>query len=211
MGLKIHNSHKVASLLFLASTLMFLTGADNDQSTNRGTLPLRGDGTLPLMLPDGGTLPLIVAGVAINPTIVVPPNRKPKETALSLDLMIARKAKPAVEIVAPAEATIENPESEAVVDAGPCSEVFGPIWETATGVGTLLVGTEHLNIEASCINTLTNDVALIASIQREETKLSCLVTALRTTVELSALSGELACSLPVAGSALHVFKALSKG
>lgn len=193
-------------LVFLASALVFLTGAENDQTADRGTLPLRGDGTLPLMLPDGGTLPLMVSGVAINPTIVVPPNRKPKETALALDLQIARKAKP--ELAAPlADAALAAPAPE----LGQCADIFGPTWETGIGEGVLLVGKEHLNIEASCINTLTKEVVLIASVEREEIKLSCLVTALRTTEELSALSGELACSLPVAGSKLLVFKALTQG
>ncbi len=195
-------------LVFLASALVFLTGAENDQTADRGTLPLRGDGTLPLMLPDGGTLPLMVSGVAINPTIVVPPNRKPKETALALDLQIARKAKPEV---APPLADADPAALAPAPELGQCADIFGPIWETGIGEGILLVGKEQLNIEASCINTLTKDVVLIASVEREEIKLSCLVTALRTTEELSALSGELACSLPVAGSKLLVFKALTQG
>ena len=141
----------------------------------------------------------------IDPTIVVLPSRKPKETALSLDLQIARKAKPAV---APAAPVVEP---ATAVEIGQCADIFGSIWETGVGDGVLLVGKEQLSIEASCINTLTKDVVLIASIEREEIKLSCLVTALRTTKELSALSGELACSLPVAGSALHIFKALAEG
>lgn len=204
MGQKIHTIRMGALLIFIASALTFLTGAEQDRG--RGTLPLRGDGTLPLrMLPDGGTLPLIVSGVAINPSLVVPPNRKPKETALSLNLQIASKAKEEISELDVIEAAAPVPE------LNPCAEIFGPTWESGIGSGTLLVGSEQLTIEASCINTLTNDVTLIASVERKETKLSCLVTALRTTEELSALSGELACSLPVAGSTLLVFKALTQG
>ena len=209
MGHKIHKLQTGALLIFLVSALTFLTGAEHDKG--RGTLPLRGDGTLPLrVLPDGGTLPLIVSGVAVNPTLVVPPNRKPKETALALDLQIAKKAKPVEQ--AEAAATLDaKEETQPVVEVDQCVEVFGPTWETGISSGTLLVGKDQLVIEASCINTLTNDVALIASVEQKETKLSCLVTALRTTEGLSLLTGELSCSLPVAGSTLLVFKALTQG
>jgi hypothetical protein len=204
MGHKIHKLQTGALLIFLVSVLTFLTGAEQDRG--RGTLPLRGDGTLPLrMLPDGGTLPLIVSGVAVNPTLAVPPNRIPKETSLALDLQIARKLKDDV-------SELEALETAALAsELGLCAEIFGPTWETGMGTGTLLIGKEHLTIETSCFNTLTKDVTLIASVKREEIKLSCLVTALRTTETLSALSGEVACSLPVAGSTLLVFKALTEG
>jgi hypothetical protein len=209
MGHKIHKLQMGALLIFLASALTFLTGAENDKG--RGTLPLRGDGTLPLrVLPDGGTLPLIVSGVAINPKIVVPPNRKPKETALALDLQIAKKAKPVVQ-VEEAESLDVLEASQPLVEVDQCVEVFGPTWETGISSGTLLVGKDQLIIDASCINTLTNDVALIASVEQKETTLSCLVTALRTTEGFSSLTGELSCSLPVAGATLLVFKALTQG
>jgi len=197
MGYHIQKRHRGALLIFLATVLMALTGAENEPSPNRGTLPLRGDGTLPLkLMPDGGTLPLIVSGVARNPATAVSSRLKPKETSLSLDLSIARKT---------------NRTHLPALELGICNEVFGPIWETGEGSGVLLVGNEELVVEATCINTLTNDVTLIASVDREETKLSCLVTALKTNKEVSVLNGRLACSLPISGSALHVFKALSQG
>lgn len=165
-------------IAFLITALVMLSGAETDRSG--GTLPLRGGGTLPLRMPADGTLPLLMTGDASAP---VPRGINP-DVAMSVDIELAQKQ----EVVAPAAA-----------GESACVQLFGPVWEQATGSGILVVGDEELQISDVCSHTINGEIALVASRVESDRTVSCFMTSLTTTEDLTAVNGELSCSEAVAG------------
>jgi hypothetical protein len=167
-------------IAFLISALVMLSGAETDRSG--GTLPLRGGGTLPLRMPADGTLPLQMTGDASAP---VNPGINP-DVAMSVDIELAQKPEPAALVTAPAGESA-------------CVQLFGPVWEHANGSGILVVGDEELQISDVCSHTITGEIALVASRVESDRTVSCFMTSLTTTEDLTAVNGELSCSEAVAG------------
>lgn len=168
-------SQQIKLMGFLCAALVMLSGAQTDRAG--GTLPLRGGGTLPLRMPAEGTLPLLMSGDA---TAAVPEGAK-GGVAMSVDIELGR-ATALPEVAEPA-----------------CVQLFGPMWETADGGGFMIVGDEELEITAVCRQSLSGEVGLIAARTQSERAVSCFMTALTTTEDLTAVSGELTCSDTVAG------------
>lgn len=177
-------SNKLA--LFLLSAMILLSGAETEgDAIFGGTLPLRGDGTLPLRMPSDGTLPLIMSGIAAVST-----QHEAGAIAMSIDVELAAGSPEATQVA--------------------CAEVFGPIWQNISGSGVLLVGESELTLSDTCVNKLTQELALIAVARESSSPVSCFLTTLWTIQDGSAVSGELTCTDAVAGANEHVFRLVSQ-